>query len=190
LKSKKPKATTRKSRLSREKSDRGRSHNQTVCTAHPMIPFSRALGRSACLTRLPLRSIHSRVPFSLSHWSEPTGNGLVPIVVEQTVRVGCARTSGHTHPCWLNSTSPRGSGKRRTIIRHFLSSSSRACDHALRTRLSRAPMHHTSPLNRDFRFGTLTLRSSSRNFSSSKQKRHQNLSTCTSIHPEAASPLV
>ena len=55
--------------------------------------FSRALGRSARLTRLPLRNLHSRpshFPFSLSHWTEPAGNGLVPIVVEQTVCWWCA----------------------------------------------------------------------------------------------------
>jgi hypothetical protein len=65
--------------------------------------FSRALGRSAYSTRVPLRNLHTRVPqvpFFLSHWSEPTGDGLVPIVVEQTVRA-CARacclcTSHHT----------------------------------------------------------------------------------------------
>ncbi len=54
----------------------------------PCATFSRALGRSGRLTRLPLRNLHSRVPqfpLSLSHWSEPTGNGLVPIVIEQTV---------------------------------------------------------------------------------------------------------
>lgn len=54
----------------------------------PCAAFSRALGRSARLTRLPLRNLHSRpshFPFSLSHWTEPAGNGLVPIVVEQTV---------------------------------------------------------------------------------------------------------
>ena len=54
----------------------------------PML--SRALGYSARLTRLPLRNLHSRppqLPFSLSHWTEPTGNGLVPIVIEQTVCV-------------------------------------------------------------------------------------------------------
>ena len=35
-----------------------------------------------------LRSLHNpppRFPFITSQWSEPTGNGLVPIVVEQTV---------------------------------------------------------------------------------------------------------
>jgi len=55
----------------------------------PCAAFSRALGRSARPTRLPLRNLHSRppqFPFSLSHWTEPTGNGLVPIVVEQTGR--------------------------------------------------------------------------------------------------------
>ncbi len=54
----------------------------------PCAAFSRALGRSARSTRLPLRKLHSgapQVPFSLSHWSEPTGNSLVPIVIEQTV---------------------------------------------------------------------------------------------------------
>lgn len=52
--------------------------------------LSRALGRPAFSTRVSLlRNIHTRVtqpPLSLSHWSEPTGDGLVPIVVEQTVR--------------------------------------------------------------------------------------------------------
>ena len=59
-----------------------------VLIRHPML--SRALGRSARLTHLPLRNLHSRppqLPFSLSHWTEPTGNGLVPIVIEQTVCV-------------------------------------------------------------------------------------------------------
>lgn len=54
--------------------------------------FSRALGRSTRLTRLPLRNLHSispQLPFSRSHWTEPTGNGLVPIVVEQTVCGWC-----------------------------------------------------------------------------------------------------
>lgn len=35
-----------------------------------------------------LRSLHNpapRFPFATSQWSEPTGDGLVPIVVEQTV---------------------------------------------------------------------------------------------------------
>ena len=62
----------------------------------PRAALSRALGRSARLSRPTLRNLHSRVPFSLSHWSEPAGNGLVPIVVEQTV---CA----HLSPCWLIS---------------------------------------------------------------------------------------
>jgi hypothetical protein len=54
--------------------------------------LSRALGRSAYSTRAPLCKLHTRTsqtPYSLSHWSEPTGDGLVPIVVEQTVRVWC-----------------------------------------------------------------------------------------------------
>ena len=56
--------------------------------------LSRALGRSAYSTRVPLRKLHTRfpqAPFSFSQWSEPTGDGLVPIVVEQTVRVLCVR---------------------------------------------------------------------------------------------------
>jgi len=52
--------------------------------------FSRALGRPAFSTRVSLRNhLHTRAPqfpFSLSHWSAPTGDGLVPIVVEQTGR--------------------------------------------------------------------------------------------------------
>jgi len=66
--------------------------------------LSRALGRSARLTRSPLRNLHSRPSHpqftsSLSHWTEPTGNGLVPIVVEQTV---CGvHTGTPVKPCWL-----------------------------------------------------------------------------------------
>jgi hypothetical protein len=76
--------------------------------------LSRALGYSARLTRLPLRSLHSRppqLPFSLSHWTEPTGNGLVPIVIEQTVCVV------HTPPVnllaglLLLTDSPRDQGR-------------------------------------------------------------------------------
>jgi hypothetical protein len=53
-----------------------------------MLPCAALSRRALGLVRLPLRNLHSRaphVPFSLSHWSEPAGNGLVPIVVEQTV---------------------------------------------------------------------------------------------------------
>jgi hypothetical protein len=47
--------------------------------------LSRPLRHSA---RVSFRKFHSRVPqppLALSNWSEPTGDGLVPIVVEQTV---------------------------------------------------------------------------------------------------------
>jgi len=80
--------------------------------------FSRALGHSAFSTRVSLRNhLHTRasqVPFSLSHWSEPTGDGLVPIVVEQTVRM-CLCTWSHSR--LISSTRPfarstQGRGER------------------------------------------------------------------------------
>ncbi|KAH9996623.1 Clp protease-domain-containing protein [Russula vinacea] len=57
-----------------------------------MLPCAALSRRALGLVRLPLRNLHSRaphVPFSLSHWSEPAGNGLVPIVVDKrrTIRV-------------------------------------------------------------------------------------------------------
>jgi hypothetical protein len=75
----------------------------------PRAAFSRALGRSARLSHPTLRNLHSRVPFSLSHWSEPAGNGLVPIVVEQTVCV-------HLSPCWLIPHTPFDSPRAREEV--------------------------------------------------------------------------
>ena len=84
--------------------------------------FSRALGRSAFSTRVSLRSLHTRVPqvpFSLSRWSQPTGDGLVPIVVEQTVRAFAYVPPhlSHTACSFLNATiffarSTQGRGER------------------------------------------------------------------------------
>ena len=94
--------------------------------------LSRALGRPAFSTRVSLlRNIHARVPqppLSLSHWSEPTGDGLVPIVVEQTVRAFvyvplCTRSHSRLIP-FLHAPRREGANAPMTYSLAFFESAS------------------------------------------------------------------
>ena len=144
--------------------------------------LSQAFRHSACVS---LRSFHNRIPqapLALSQWSEPTGDGLVPIVVEQTV---CGPCAASFRPLILHVAQGRGE-RSYDIFSRLLRE---------RVIMLYGPVctsHHPYLVSRlnYFRFGTPTLRSSLRNSSSSKPRRHQNPSTYTSTHPAVASLLV
>lgn len=132
-----------------------------------------------------LRSFHnpvSRLPFAASQWSEPTGNGLVPIVVEQTV---CSSS----HFAFSYPLSRPKFSRREEVNAHMTFSpvsfeSVLSCS----MELSVALFYRLISLDRTviIRFGTQTPRSLSHNSSSSKQRKRLNLFIYTSIHQAAA----
>ena len=119
-----------------------------------------------------LRNLHNTVPrspFVTSQWSEPTSNGLVPIVIEQTV---CSLFHFTFQSLFSNPRfSHREEVNAHTIFSPVFFESVLSCSMVP----SVAFIYELVSLDElCFRFGTQTPRSSLHNSSSSRQRKRLN----------------